>query len=96
MSDAITPQERADARRYPLVIERSDENDAYLAIAPDLPGLVTDGRTPADAAAMGEEAVITLLVSLRKWGQPVPLPRFNALPEDLRPARVLAGTGGTE
>lgn len=96
MSAAITPQERIDARRYPLVIEWSDENEAYLAIAPDLPGLVTDGRTPAEAAAMGEEAVITLLASLRKWGQPVPAPRFSALPEDLRPARVLAGVGGAK
>jgi predicted RNase H-like HicB family nuclease len=90
MPDTITQQERAEARRYTLVIEWSDENDAYLAIAPDLPGLVTDGRTPAEAAAMGEEAVVTLLASLRKWGQPVPAPSFSALPEDLRPAHDLA------
>ena len=93
MSDAITPRERAEARRYTLVIEWSDENDAYLAIAPDLPGLMTDGRTPAEAAAMGEEAVVTLIASLRKWGQPVPVPTFSALPDDLRPTRDLAGVG---
>lgn len=65
--DRFSPEEIAEARRYALVIEWSDENAAYLAIAPDLPGVVTDGRTPAEAAAMGQAAVIAWLRSLRKW-----------------------------
>jgi predicted RNase H-like HicB family nuclease len=74
MSHTIAPRERAEAHRYTLVIEWSDENDAYLAIAPDLPGLMTDGRTPAEAAAMGEEAVVTLLASPRNGANPCRLP----------------------
>jgi antitoxin HicB len=85
--DQISPEERAEARRYALVIEWSEENDAYLAIAPDLPGVVTDGRTPDEAAAMGEEAVVAWLRSFRTWGQPIPDPSFSALPDHLRPAR---------
>lgn len=53
------------ARRYALVIEWSDENDAYLAIAPDPPGVVTDGQTPGEAAEMGQAAVVAWIRSLR-------------------------------
>lgn len=83
--DQFSPEEVAEARRYALVIEWSDENAAYLAIAPDLPGVVTDGRTPAEAAAMGQAAVIAWIKSLRKWQQPVPVPTYSAMPEHLRP-----------
>jgi predicted RNase H-like HicB family nuclease len=86
----IRPEEWAEARRYALVIEWSDENDAYLATAPDLPAVVTDGRTRAEAAEMGEEAVAVFLSSLRDRGQPIPEPAFTGLPEHLRPARDLA------
>lgn len=85
----------AEARRYALVIEWSDENGAYLAIAPDLPGVVADGRTSAEAAAMGEEAVVVWLSSLRTWGQPIPVPSYSAMPEHLRPARDAMGARQT-
>ena len=39
----IRPEELAEARRYALVIEWSDENNAYLVTAPDLPGMITHG-----------------------------------------------------
>lgn len=76
----IRPEEWAEARRYALVIEWSEENDAYLATAPDLPGVVTDGPTRAAAAEMGEEAVAVWLSSLRDDGLPIPAPGFPACP----------------
>ncbi|MBA3450389.1 MAG: type II toxin-antitoxin system HicB family antitoxin [Chloroflexia bacterium] len=75
-------------RRYALVIEWSDEDDLFLAIAPDLPGVVTHGRTRAEAAEMGEE-VIALWLHGR---QSLPAPSFSALPDHLRPSPDLAGT----
>lgn len=46
-----------------------------IVTVPDLPGLVTDGRTRAEAAAMREDAIAAWISSLRKWGQSVPVPR---------------------
>ena len=86
----IRPEEWAEARRYALVIEWSDEDKKYLVTAPDRPRLITSGRTRAEAAEMGEEAAAVWISSLRQTGQPVPEPRFSALPEYLRPERTIA------
>jgi len=53
----LTTEQRDAVRRYALVIEWSDEDAVFLAVAPDLPGVVTHGRTRAEAAAMGEEGI---------------------------------------
>jgi predicted RNase H-like HicB family nuclease len=87
----IRPEEWDEARRYALVIEWSEEDGVYLATAPDLPGVVTDGPTRAKAAEMGEEAIAVWLSSLRDDGRPIPDPRFTGLPEHLRPAASLTG-----
>lgn len=81
----LRPEELAEARRYALVIEWSDEDQVFLVSAPDLPGMVTHGRTRAEAAEMGEEATAVWISANRDRGQPVPAPRFSALPDYLRP-----------
>jgi len=87
----IRPEELAEARRYALVIEWSEEDVAYLVIAPDLPGMVTHGNTRAEAAEMGEEATAVWISSNRGRGRAIPEPRFSALPAHLRPSLELAG-----
>jgi predicted RNase H-like HicB family nuclease len=83
----LIPEQRVAVRRYALVIEWSDEYECYLAVAPDLPGMVTHGRTRAEAAELGEEAVALWL----HGRQSHPTPNFSALPDHLRPAPNLAG-----
>jgi antitoxin HicB len=83
----LTPEQRDAVRRYALVIEWSDEDEHFLAVAPDLPGLVTHGRTRAEAAEMGEEAIALWL----HGRQSLPVPSFTALPDHLRSAPNLAG-----
>jgi predicted RNase H-like HicB family nuclease len=68
-------------RRYALVIEWSDEDQAFLATAPDLPGVRTHGSRRAEAAEMGEE-VVTLWLHGR--GEH-PAARFTAMPYRVRP-----------
>jgi predicted RNase H-like HicB family nuclease len=90
---AFTSEELAEIRRYAMVIEWSDENDAFLVTVPDLPGLITDGATRAEAAEMGEDAIGSVISGLRNTGQPVPAPRYSNLPDYLRPEGDLALDG---
>jgi predicted RNase H-like HicB family nuclease len=89
----FTPEELAEIRRYAMVIEWSDENDAFLVTVPDLPGLVTDGPTRAEAAEMGEDAIGVWISGHRSRELPVPVPRYSNLPDYLRPERDLASIG---
>jgi predicted RNase H-like HicB family nuclease len=88
----LSPEELAEARPYALVIEWSEEDGKFLAIAPDLPGLVTSGRTRTEAAEMGEEAVAAWISAKRSWGRDIPPPKFSALPDYLRTEGELAET----
>ncbi len=76
----FTQDELDEARRYSLVIEWSPRDEAFLVHVPELPGLRTHGATHAEAVEMGEEAIAVWLDGLRATGQPVPAPRFAAIP----------------
>ena len=50
------PDEEAEAQRYSMVIEWSDEDDAYIVSLPEWGDLVhTHGETYAEAVARGKE-----------------------------------------
>ena len=72
--DELTPEELATARPYPLLIEWSPEDDAFIVSVPDMPGVRTHGATREEAAAMGEEVVAIVLGHLRDRGRPIPPP----------------------
>lgn len=80
MSEAIerdiTEGELAEARRYSLLIQWSDEDHLYIVTVPELPGCITHGATHEEAVAMGEEAIATYLAGMRYFGRPVPPPRI--------------------
>lgn len=59
--------------RVRVVFDR-DEDGMYVAVCPDLPGCVSQGRTRAEALANITEAVQGYLESLRKHGEPLPQP----------------------
>lgn len=86
---SISPESLKEASRYALVIEWSEEDDAFLVTAPDLPGMITHGRTRAEAVEMGEEATAVWISTNRLVGESIPEPRFSALPDYLRPERKI-------
>lgn len=57
--------------RYRVLIEQ-DEDGAFVAEVPALPGCVTQGRTRGEAIDNAKEAITGYLESLRKHGDPVP------------------------
>lgn len=68
----------SEVQRYSLVIEWSDEDEAYVVTVPELPGCMTHGATHAEAVQQGEDAIATWLAAARAHGDPVPAPRTFA------------------
>jgi predicted RNase H-like HicB family nuclease len=79
--DNLTEEQLMAVRRYALVIEWSDEDQVFLATAPDLPGVRTHGSSRAEAAKMGEEVIALWL----HGQQDLPAARFTAMPYRVRP-----------
>ena len=74
----LTAEELAEVRRYSIIIEWSDEDDAYIVTVPELPGCRTHGATRAEAIAMGEEVIAGWIAAARAQGRPIPPPRLFA------------------
>jgi len=74
----VTAEELAEARRYAMEIAWSSEDDVFVVSFPDAPGVMTHGSTREEAAAMGEDAIITWLTALHDVGRPVPPPASAA------------------
>ena len=62
----------ANPTAYAVVIEKAGRN--YSAYAPDLPGVITTGRTPESTERNMREAIAFHLSELRAAGEPVPVP----------------------
>ena len=59
--------------KYRVVIEVY-EDGVFVAECPTLPGCVSQGETRAEALANIKDAMTGYVASLRKHGEPVPLP----------------------
>lgn len=64
--------------RYMVKIYWSDEDDAYVAEVPALPGCVSHGETYAKAARNIQEAMDVWLASAAKHDDPIPEPDIAA------------------
>lgn len=61
---------------YPLIVEPLSQEDGggFVAIAPDLPGCMSDGETPQEAVANVQDAILAWIEAARDLGHPVPEP----------------------
>lgn len=69
----------SSALKYEVIIYWSDDDEAYIAEMPELPGCASDGQTQQDA-------LINLRVIAQEWmetglelGRPVPEPKGRLL-----------------
>jgi predicted RNase H-like HicB family nuclease len=69
----FTPEELAEASRYPMLIEWSDEDQLFLVSLPDF-GVVSHATTITGAAERGVEMAAEWIDSYRRLGRPVPAP----------------------
>lgn len=61
--------------RYDIILYWSEEDEAFIAEVPDLPGCVADGPTYEDALAMIQEVMDIWIETQKEMGHPIPEPR---------------------
>jgi predicted RNase H-like HicB family nuclease len=69
-----------DAPRYPKHVFWSDEDEGFIAVAPDLPGSSAFGETEAEALSELDQAIGAWIEAARAAGNTVPAPSRPASP----------------
>lgn len=65
--------------RYEIIIFWSDEDQAFIADVPELPGCMAHGSSHAEALANAQEAISLWLENARDHGDHVPEPKGRRL-----------------
>jgi len=60
--------------RYTICLYRSDEDDAFIAEVPELPGCAADGATYEEALAQVGVVIRQWIETAEELGRPVPEP----------------------
>ena len=63
--------------KYEIILNWSNEDDAFVAEVPELPGCMAHGRTQETALKEVNEATRLWIETAREGGDPVPEPRVN-------------------
>ena len=61
--------------KYEIVIYWSDEDSAFLAEVPELPGCMADGSSYQEALRHAEVIIREWLETAQELGRPIPVPR---------------------
>lgn len=65
--------------RYEVIIYWSDEDQAFVAEVPELPGCAAHGATSETALAEAQRAIDLWLETAREFGDPIPSPKGRRL-----------------
>ncbi|HUI55643.1 MAG TPA: type II toxin-antitoxin system HicB family antitoxin [Bryobacteraceae bacterium] len=67
---------RSKLADYPFAIRplTAEEGGGYLIEFPDIPGCISDGETPEEAIANGQDALKSVLRTMKEFGDPIPPP----------------------
>ena len=63
--------------KYPIEVFWSDEDEAYIAIMPDLPGCSAVGDTETEALNEAQDAMTAWLQAAKKAGREIPTPSID-------------------
>ena len=65
--------------RYEVIIYWSDEDQAFIAEVPELPGCAADGPTYQEALTSAETVIREWIETARELGRPIPEPKGRLL-----------------
>ena len=61
--------------KYEITLYWSEDDQAFIAEVPELPGCAADGATRQEALANVETVISEWLETARELGRPIPVPR---------------------
>lgn len=61
--------------KYEMIIYWSEEDSAYIAEVPELPGCMADGSSYVQAVAEAEKVIALWIQTAQEEGRPIPKPR---------------------
>jgi predicted RNase H-like HicB family nuclease len=67
-----------DMRSYTILIHRDTDSGVFLVDVPDLPGVVTEGVTEAEAISNASAAIRSHIAFLQREGDVIPEPKYDA------------------
>ena len=65
--------------KYEIIIFWSDDDDAFVAEVPELPGCTAHGDSPDAALGNCQEAIELWLATAREFDRPIPKPKGRRL-----------------
>ena len=65
--------------RYEIILYWSEEDQAFIAEVPELPGCMADGPTYQEALANAERVIDEWIETARELGRPIPEPKGRRL-----------------
>ncbi len=78
-NEYFTDDQLAEASRYQMVIQWSDEDQLYLVSLPEFDNVTSHAESVSAAAERGVELAAEWLSALRASGRPVPAPKHFAV-----------------
>ena len=67
-----------DLKRYSMIIQWSDEDQAYVVTVPELSGCRTHGDTYEQAVQQGQDAIESWIMVAKELDRPIPPPSVYA------------------
>ena len=69
-------QEKLRLGDYPFTVRplAAEEGGGYLIEFPDVPGCISDGETPEEAITNGRDALKSVLLTMKEFGDAIPQP----------------------
>jgi predicted RNase H-like HicB family nuclease len=65
--------------KYEIIIYWSNEDNAFIAEVPELPGCMAHGETPEKALKNAKEAIQLWIDTAKEFGDPIPEPKGKRL-----------------
>jgi len=65
--------------KYEIIIYWSDEDEAFIAEVPELPGCAAHGATQEAALSSAQKAIRLWIKTAKEFGDPVPTPKGRRL-----------------
>jgi predicted RNase H-like HicB family nuclease len=65
--------------KYEIIIFWSDEDQAFVAEVPELPGCMAHGNTHEEALAHAKAATQLWIATAKEFGDPIPEPKGHRL-----------------